>query len=64
MAGQKKPYEYPRWQFTNESAEIMEWCRETLDLLDIAWRQSSRKTPSVSTRAGVARLDELIGPKT
>jgi len=64
VAGEKKRYEYPRWQFTNESAEIMGWCRDALDLMEIPWRQSSRKNVSVSTRAGVARLDALIGPKS
>jgi len=34
-----------------------------LDLVGVPWRQSSWKTISVSTRTGVARLDELIGPK-
>jgi len=62
--GQQKRYDYPRWQFVNESADIMRWCGEALDLLDVPWRQTSRRTLSVSTRAGVARLDELIGPKS
>jgi hypothetical protein len=30
----------------------------------VPWRQSNWKTISVSTRAGVARLDELIGLKS
>jgi hypothetical protein len=64
VAGQKKRYEYGRWQFVNESPEIMQWCGEALDLLDIPWRQTTRRTLSVSTRAGVARLDELIGLKS
>jgi hypothetical protein len=64
VAGEKKRYEYPRWQFTNESAEIMGWCRDALDLVEIPWRQSSRKNLSVSTRDGVARLDALIGLKS
>jgi|SRR5664279_619122 len=64
VAGEKKRYEYPRWQFTNNSADIMRWCQETLDLLDIPWRQSYWKTLSVSKKAGVARLDELIGLKS
>jgi hypothetical protein len=63
VAGKKKRYEYPRWQFTNNSADILRWCQEALDVLEIPWRQSSWKTLSVSTRAGVARLDELIGLK-
>ena len=64
VAGKQKRYEYPRWQFTNNSADIMLWCQQTLDLLDIPWRQSYWKTLSVSKRAGVAKLDELIGLKS
>jgi len=63
VQGVKKRYEYPRWQFVNHSSDIRRWCTEALDLLGIPWRQSSWKCISVSTRAGVARLDELIGPK-
>jgi len=63
VRGVKKRYDYPRWQFVNHSADIRRWCSEALDRLGIPWRQSSWKCISVSTRAGVARLDELIGPK-
>jgi hypothetical protein len=64
VRGAKKRYEYPRWQFVNESAEIMQWCGEALDLVGIPWRQTSRRTLSVSRRDAVAMLDSLIGPKT
>ena len=64
VAGERKRYDYPRWQFTNVSGDIRELCCWALDLVDVPWRQSNRKTISVSTRAGVARLDELIGLKT
>ena len=64
VAGSPKRYDYPRWQFTNCSAEIQQWCCEALDLVGVPWRRSNHKTISVSTRAGVARLDELIGPKS
>jgi hypothetical protein len=63
VAGVKRRYEYPRWQFVNHSADIRQWCTEALDLLEIPWRQSNWMCISVSTRAGVARLDELVGPK-
>jgi len=63
VAGQPKRYDYPRWQFTNVSAEIRGWCCDALDLVGVPWRQSNAKTISVSTRAGVARLDELLGLK-
>ena len=63
VAGVKKRYDYPRWQFVNHSADIRDWFTEALDRLDIPWRQSNWMCISVSTRAGVARLDELVGPK-
>lgn len=64
VAGEEKRYEYPRWQFVNESADIMRWCGAALDLVGIAWRQTSRRTLSVSRREAVARLDALIGLKS
>ena len=51
-------------QFTRTPADIRELCCWALDLIDVPWRQSNWKTISVSTRAGVARLDELIGLKS
>ena len=63
VAGELKHYVYPRWQFVNYSADIRELCCWALDLVDVPWRQSNRHHISVSTRAGVARLDDLIGLK-
>lgn len=63
VAGRMKRYDYPRWQFTNHSADIRQLCCWGLDLVDVPWRASSTVHISVSTRAGVARLDELIGLK-
>lgn len=63
VAGHKKRYDYPRWQFSNTSADIRGLCCWALDLVGTDWRQSNRTMISVSTRAGVARLDELIGLK-
>jgi hypothetical protein len=56
-------YEYPRYMFTNESADILELCGEALDLLGVAWRYSRRNTISVARRDAVARLDQFVGPK-
>ena len=64
VAGERKRYDYPRWQFVNASEEILGWCGDALDLAGVAWRRSGPRTISVSTRVGVARLDELVGPKT
>jgi hypothetical protein len=56
-------YEYPRYMFTNESADILRLCGDVLDRLDVAWRFSRRNTISVARREAVARLDEFVGPK-
>lgn len=63
VGGELKRYDYPRWQFTNLSADVRELCCWALDLVDIAWRQSSWQTISVSRREAVTSLDALIGPK-
>lgn len=56
-------YRYPRWQFSNRSDDIHRICQDALDLVGVPWRRSSAVHTSVSTRAGVAALDTLIGPK-
>lgn len=56
-------YEYPRYMFSNESADILRLCGETLDQLGVAWRFSRRNAISVARREAVARLDEFVGPK-
>lgn len=64
VAGEKKRYDYPRWQFTNYSEDILGLCTWALDLVEVAWRRSSRTHVSVSRREAAARLDALIGPKS
>jgi hypothetical protein len=64
VAGQPKRYEYPRYMFSNESADIMRLCQWTLDLLDIPWRMPRRNALSVARGEAVARLDSFIGPKS
>ena len=56
-------YEYPRYIFGNESADILRLCGEALDQLGVAWRYSRRNSISVARREAVARLDEFVGPK-
>jgi hypothetical protein len=63
VGGVTKRYDYARWEFVNHSDDIRRWCAETLDLVEVPWRLSSWRCISVSTRAGVARLDALIGLK-
>lgn len=59
-----KRYDYPRWEFSNRSEDIHQMCQWALDLVGVAWRRPNRWHTSVSTRAAVARLDDLIGLKT
>ena len=63
VAGERRRYEYPRWQFSNRSEDIIALCCWALDLVGVSWRRSSRTHVSVSRRADVTRLDALIGPK-
>ena len=56
-------YEYSRYIFGNESADILGLCGEALDRLGVAWRFSRRNSISVARREAVARLDEFVGPK-
>jgi hypothetical protein len=54
---------YPRYQFTNESAEIREiFCRACSEY-GVAWRRMNRNTISVARAPDVAKLDSVIGPK-
>jgi len=63
LAGGERWYEYPRYLFTNESADILGLCGEALDWLGVEWRFSRRNSISVARREAVARLDEFVGPK-
>ena len=63
VAGEKRRYDYPRWQFSNRSEDILAMCGSALDLAGVAWRGSGPWTISVSRREAVARLDTLIGQK-
>ena len=56
-------YEYPRYFFSNESADILAICGQTLDQLGVSWRFSRRNVISVARRDAVARMDEFVGPK-
>ncbi len=63
VAGERRRYDYPRWQFTNVSEDILNLCCWALDLAEIEWKRSNAKTISVNRREHVQRLDLLIGPK-
>ena len=63
VAGCIKRYEYARYMFSNESPDIMQLCRQTLDRLGIPWRMPRRNALSVARRDAVARIDLFAGPK-
>ena len=63
VAGERRRYDYPRWQFVNASEDILGLCTRSLDRVGVPWRRSGPRTVSVSTRAGVAALDEHVGLK-
>jgi hypothetical protein len=56
-------YLYPRYQFVNKSADIMQLCRESLDRLGVEWRMCRPTMLSVARRVDVAVLDQHVGPK-
>ncbi|MEV0732090.1 hypothetical protein [Polymorphospora sp. NPDC050346] len=59
-----REYSYPRYLFTNRSADILGLCRWALDLLGIAWRMNRPDSLSVARRDAVAALDRHVGPKS
>jgi hypothetical protein len=54
---------YPRYFFSNRSADIHAVFCQACDDLDIAWTRSSWKEVSIARAADVAKLDLLVGPK-
>jgi hypothetical protein len=59
----QKVYRYPRYNFSNASADIRKLFSDACDLLGIEWRVMNARNISVARRASVARLDEFVGPK-
>jgi hypothetical protein len=62
-SGRVAEYEYPRYFFSNLSADIRRIFCEHCDLVGIRWTPSNPRNISVSHRESVARLDEFVGPK-
>jgi hypothetical protein len=56
-------YAYPRYFFSNLSADIRGIFCEYCDKLGVRWTQSNHRNISVSHRDSVALLDSFIGPK-
>ncbi|MER7271044.1 transcriptional regulator [Micromonospora carbonacea] len=57
-------YVYPRYLFSNESADIMGLCQWALGLLGVAWRMNRPNSLSVARREAVTVLDRHVGPKS
>jgi hypothetical protein len=57
-------YEYLRYMFTNESADIRGIFCAACDQLGIPWRQPRQNNISIARREGVEMLDSFIGPKS
>jgi hypothetical protein len=54
---------YPRYHFSNASADIRGIFGRACDQLGIEWRPNNRWNLSVARRGSVALLDEFVGPK-
>jgi hypothetical protein len=61
---QGSKYSYPRYFFTNRSADILEIFRRACDVLGVSYRNSKPDTISIAKREDVAAFDRFIGPKT
>ena len=57
------PYSYPRYMFSNKSADIRRLFGETCAALGIATRPAGTQNISVARRGSVAVLDQFVGPK-
>jgi hypothetical protein len=55
---------YPRYQFSNNSADIQEIFCSAAELIGVRWNRPFWKTISVARRPDVETLDAIIGPKT
>jgi hypothetical protein len=63
VEGERRRYEYPRYFFTNLSADIRRLYTNALDTVGVDWRQANSRNISVARRASVALMDTHVGPK-
>ena len=59
-----RTYSYPRYFFTNASADIRRLFTDSCDALGIHWTQTNPRNIAVSRRADVEFLDSFVGPKS
>ena len=62
-SGRVAVYAYPRYCFTNQSADIRALFCEYCEKLGIRWTESNPRNISVAQRKSVALLDAFVGPK-
>ena len=62
-SGRVAEYAYPRYFFSNLSADIRRLFCEACDALGVRWTMSNPRNVSISHRASVAVLEEVVGPK-
>ncbi|MFK0289664.1 helix-turn-helix domain-containing protein [Streptomyces sp. NPDC090442] len=67
VGGERKRYAYPRYFFTNKSADIRGLYAAALDRVGVEWKVTRRGSEpyniSVARRGSVALMDQHIGPK-
>jgi hypothetical protein len=63
-SGRVAEYAYPRWFFSNRSADIRGLFCEYCERLGIRWTQSNPRNISVSHRRSVALLDSFVPAKS
>ena len=59
-----KRYEYPRYMFSNRSADIRHIFTDACDRAGIEWRQNLEWSISISRREAVEEMDRFIGYKS
>jgi hypothetical protein len=62
-SGRVAEYEYPRYFSSNLSADIRAIFCEHCDLLGIRYTCGHRRNVSIAHKAGIAILEDLVGPK-
>ena len=62
-SGRVAEYEYPRYFFSNLSADIRGIFCDHCEMLGIRWTQSNHRNISISDRRSVELMDRYVGPK-
>ena len=63
-SGRMAEYAYPRWFFSNRSADIRGLFCEYCERLGIRWTQSNPRNISISHRTSVALVDSFVPAKS